>query len=402
MGVFRIENEENNILRYGSDFSYDTEPGLSRSLLDQAALAGLDAVIGGQVVNWHQITAAEHAVRAIVFHDKPMLITPYFDASTSLGAGGKSPFRYGAAEQRHLEAISGVFSESGMSEMQIRADHSLFVFDRETEADEVDHFMRVPQSLPAPGASLDWDPARGDLVRLADDVEDYYGSYFPTKPDLVGQFLQRVVPAGSPLYFAAPHFRQTLAAFPENLGASYFKSIDIEWNQQADAWARQGIGPAIPPLLHIVMSRASTREGIAPELLALREEMAAPRAQLWDMFESVHQIADLETASHFIENLDREAHSIIPSALQSHRGRPILRFLFGWAKAAASWTAGGGLLQENYSLPRYSMTDAGRILEDEIAKSHRFTPVLARHLSKPELVNLGISQRDITLYSSPD
>lgn len=88
--------------------------------------------------------------------------------------------------------------------------------------------------------------------------------------------------------------------------------VDAELRKRALYLSRHGLHFYVPPLLKIVLHRASARSDIPDAIAALRSEFEKPRQQLWELLREMFE-ADTLRADEINQELQRAADAIVPS-----------------------------------------------------------------------------------------
>jgi hypothetical protein len=129
-------------------------------------------------------------------------------------------------------------------------------------------------------------------------------------------------------------------SFPKEL----FSKLDAEWAEFARSADAGDIGPQIPPVLSIVMSRAARRDKLCAILADLRDEWAEPRAKVWAIVDRMKGAQDLRQLNDLRRQL-ADAGGYFSPAPSSSDARP-LRILWNvllesGTGAAVAFISGG-------------------------------------------------------------
>lgn len=126
--------------------------------------------------------------------------------------------------------------------------------------------------------------------------------------------------------------------FPEQL----FRGLDEDWQDYARAADMGELGPIIPPILGIVLSRCHNREEIPIVLIELREEWAEARRKVWESIDRLRASSTLKEANKIRRQLE-EASSYFSPTREAYFSSP-LRVL--WDLFAE---AGGGAVDAAFA-----------------------------------------------------
>ena len=108
------------------------------------------------------------------------------------------------------------------------------------------------------------------------------------------------------------------ARFPEQL----FRELDEDWQDYARAADMGELGPIIPPILGIVLSRCHNREEIPMVLIELREEWAGARRKVWESVDRLRASSTLKEANEIRRQLE-EASSYFSPTRESYFSSPV-------------------------------------------------------------------------------
>jgi hypothetical protein len=112
-----------------------------------------------------------------------------------------------------------------------------------------------------------------------------------------------------------------------------FGVVDDEWREYARAADAGYMGPVVPPVLSIVLSRAVSRERICTILRDLRDEWAEPRARVWALVDAMKEASTLGELKERRQGLQEATRYFSPR--QNLRGPRPLRVLWNVLADAA-------------------------------------------------------------------
>jgi len=375
----------------------------TRAWVDEHALDALGLLVTGPIGSWDDLRAAELAIRAIVFHDTVEHIGPYFRMHM-MNTGGDS-FDISQSKPWSIpDSILKLFEQAKYKGTISRVD-TLYNF---PDADQAQKFIkahaakaeqkeqRLKNDPLEKEAFVVLDADLGQFEYVCENVDEYYSIIFPNDENLIRNFVSRIPSSNSPSYFGNSAYTDLLENYPGNRGGLFFKSIDEDWNQQLESWARQGLNIAIDLLLSIVLSRANERHEIPAVISELRDEFADARRELWNLFDdSFLRVATQEEAARVIERIEREARSIVPKSFKQHEFWFPLRFLWNFVPAAATWAGAiSGFKSFKFGNElgvRLHMVDAARLLVNDLSDREPIQHSLSRVLNTSELTALELS-----------
>jgi hypothetical protein len=240
------------------------------AIVDPEAFYPFRTLVNGPLERTEELIAAEEFLRAVVLHDElEMEAQPFaFDghedewSEDDIEAGGRNV----------IVAIAPTVAEYGL-------------FNDRYGPREVPAIQLTPQleSLAAtyanagPGnayynAHLDF------LKRIAGNLQN--GGSALCK----GDFIQEAI--------------QTAATFPNDL----FKTLDKDW-QEFGLSVKDSIGPLVPPVLGIVLTRSASRDKIPAIVRDLRDEWAPARSKVWELVDGLKTARTLVEAKEIKQEL---------------------------------------------------------------------------------------------------
>ena len=254
---------------------------LQNAFVDATVLQALNKLVKGPVAGWSDVANAELALRAFIFHDRVSSIQPEYHVFRITRANQNTPlasyssdlleeFRHG--EHKGEEVVSeplGDISEiqallkqsqfhsfysisderlTTFSSDEVRSEHFRFRSECETE--------RLQQRRIA---SIVMNPDAGVPHQFLYDETKYFDEIVYKNEDKVRGLISGLPNTGSAVYLGHPASRSAHEKHSLNLGGGFFRSLDLEWNQAFESMAHNGLGVLLPPLVTILLNRASTR-----------------------------------------------------------------------------------------------------------------------------------------------
>lgn len=368
--------------------------GPNTATLDSNAINALDDVVTGPIVSWAQLDAAELAVRAMILHEKIYWLLPAILKVTpqSIVRDNRPPV---VEDTGHViyprynepEAIMTVLQQSKASSYAV---YSSWIY--------------VKNNLPVEGHDFwinNYDRLISKDLTVVENVfkesfsVDYFRNSYFSSPKAIG--------SGS--YFGLQADREYEAnlvdgcttVFPERA----LRLLDENWENSVSG-ASIGLNIKLGPFLAIVLSRAKSRDQIPMVILELREEFQEAREDFWQLFlEPLTERCSI-AALRKLRNIERAIQSIVPSSFPTNE-RP---FSFLWDTAhtiadialtggylAAMKFGGDSLLKRNSHYAQASTIELTKKLTSELkSMDDSLVQQLKRHLSEPELRNIGLSQ----------
>ncbi|HVO23043.1 MAG TPA: hypothetical protein VMW56_05385, partial [Candidatus Margulisiibacteriota bacterium] len=104
--------------------------------------------------------------------------------------------------------------------------------------------------------------------------------------------------------------------------AELFATLDDEWKEYARTADAGQIGPVIPPVLSIVLSRAGSRDRTCTMLQDLRDEWADARAKVWVLVDAMKEAATMQEFSELRRHLNDATPHFSPKR-DSNSPRPL-------------------------------------------------------------------------------
>ena len=197
--------------------------------------------------------------------------------------------------------------------------------------------------------------------------------------------------------------------FPNNL----FRRLDQDWKDYAQAVDSGYLGPVIPPVLSIALTRCQSREHIPTILSDLRSEWAIARKKVWDLIRHMQNAATLREANEVRRQLDEASEYFSPkqtgngmsptrvlwklvedvpagaiSAVVSG-GDPTVGAVVGGAKGVLATAAATGAHFANTLFGRGAF-DLARRMHQETMKVETMPKLLSRLLTQAEKEAFGL------------
>ncbi|MDN7125083.1 hypothetical protein J6I90_09345 [Pseudidiomarina sp. 1APP75-32.1] len=402
------------LYRFGGDFKklkvgYALETitanRLDVGLVDWHAIDKLVSLISGGISSLDDLYAAETALRAIVFHDKIQEIRP--SIKVQIINPGFANFIYNdSPNPQNRLPLQDSLTSSNHSVMLCGIDH-LLGFGPQVDVKEYlskreesiarklleEEEQRKAAGLPQPTFRLDMTIA--PIEPVASGKEQFFSDIFLSSEDYINKFLAPLSTSGYAVYLGHPNTRIYYEKMRNYNAGEFFDVLDEHWAKHNHK-LRRILDIPIPLFLSIILSRSSSRDSIAAEILFLKEEFSEARSQLWDLFdEADFRIYDTEIASRVLSDIEREAEAVIPHALKAHEFWFPLQF--DWLGRAVEFEQLGLLKNAgNFiktALPNQCIRlDAANITQKSL-QSLELRGLLERFLSEQELAKIDANRR---------
>lgn len=262
-------------------------------MTDTDAAAALGRVVDGPIRSHKDIEYAESALRAVLLHEYVEVLVPCVKAEQNTGF------------VHYVRLDKAERNEAAFSAFQV--------------APCLDRLLAVEYVSITGGQVTASSNKSSNLVgALLDDICSHYRGLLKSAGQLAFAFPAQM---GAATYYTGEEW-----ARPMNGGAAGFidemyRRIYRPWVEIAQATPPLYIDVRLPPLLSIVLSRASTREKIPDVLRDLREELGRARGglnRLNSMIEKCVSQADIHAQTRRVnESFD----AIVPEALLTHAER---------------------------------------------------------------------------------
>jgi len=326
------------------DFGFSLEPNeggrLEKCFVDISSIDSLSRIVTGPLKSPQDILGAEVALRGIIFHDAINIIKPCIQNEYIHDLFGKS-FRSNPSEESETkyEGILNVLEDANRHE-HIGAIDWLVSFKDQEIADKYieTHNSRreilLKEREEKDDNLVSWALCYeiGKFEFVANTIEEYFKVTCKTDEYLLNNFLRRVPIAGYATYFSDSSYRSYLHKIEKNNPNQFFKPIDETWKEKTTSLLDYIVKIPMQPLLAIVLNRASKRENIPEEIIALREEFSEARSQLWLHFDDaqLRTTTSAKVASKILNSIEEESKLIIPKSFSTDE--PVFPFTFQFLK----------------------------------------------------------------------
>jgi hypothetical protein len=350
------------------------------AVFDPEAFYPLRSLVEGPLSRWDLLELLERFVRGIVLHDEMMMdIEPWPYDSDADEEAGPGPRNVIAGLGPVLTGYESVLSAPLGVGTSPAPDIALSP-----------EMLRVAAQLPKAGP--------GNV---------YYNAHV--------EFMQRTLGAvragGSAI--CASDVWSAIDARATSFPAELFNTLDDEWKEYTRAADASQIGPVIPPVLSIVLSRAGSRERICTMLEDLRDEWAVARAKVWGLVDAMKEAPTLANLNELRRQLQDAARYFSPKADSNSFG-PLRRLwnvftdvvagavtagLAGGAPQTGAIVGGvrGGIAAVAKALPesldavlRRGAFDLAARVRRGLMNAEPMPGLLSRHLSSAERAELGL------------
>lgn len=383
------------------EFSYalsSEEQRLESGLLDAFSLSSLAALITGPLTHVKQLSAAEMALKALVFHDRSKVMVPsvkvQFPANNGFTMSVPSP----AAKFEGLQDITGKCKV----EINLATIDRLFGFADETLAQAyLKEYEPARQKRVAdrenerkmrglPQMTFHADFTSPELV-FAASSESVYFSKLTTDLPMMMRYLKPLSASGLPAYIGESELRGQFESMRNGDASQFFGPLEKNWKEHIGL-LRRALNIPIPLFVAVVLNRASSRAAIPDVILELRQEFQEARETLWALFDDADfRIHDLEKSAMILKDIESAAAAVVPKAMARHSASPAIRFdllgkLFefnamGLVKDIGTYIAGS-------TWHRFTRLDAAHLVQKEL-ETVQLRGLLERHLTSAEITALS-------------
>jgi hypothetical protein len=284
------------------------------AVFDIGAHLALRRLIEGPFKSTEDLTLVEEVLRALVLHDDAIL----------------EPFiSYGILKKPESRTECHVSVQPSPKQVNT---HLLSVTPIERYG-----LLRERQSEDVPDVELSDNLKR--LAQSESDSEpesDTYETYMDSLKVLFG-----IVRNGGSIVGETKFFRnavETASAFPDQL----FRRLDADWADFAKNL--NTVGPLVPPLLSIVLTRSASRDKLPAIISDLRDEWAVARSKVWTLLDALKIVPTLAQAKEIERELRQTSEYFSPVNTEgSSRPTRVLwdMFVSGLGGAVVAAISGG-------------------------------------------------------------
>jgi hypothetical protein len=259
---------------------------------------GLSVLIDGPIRKLEDLNAIEEALRAIVLHDEAIFL-PVPVAASDVPIKGQGTLDPAARDRRTPIRTPMTCVEVSSTSVTFELKENLPPGEWSCTAISLDEMY----GLFTPRSRLDVAPD----VQLTDALQELVENWSNAKLgspnyEVHLNFLKTIFwvvqnggSAVCKLSFARAAI-DTASSFPDRL----FRDLDRDWKEFGERIQNAELGPAIPPVMAIVLSRSASRDKIPTIVRDLRDEWATARSKVWSLMD---QLKTARTVSQARDNL---------------------------------------------------------------------------------------------------
>jgi len=233
------------------EIAYVEDKPDSWSMLDVDSIAALGRLIDGPIADKEDLIRAEQALRAMLFHESAQVLVPSLKVDHG-GLIGYQRLDKGLRNRASYEALNVLDSRD-------------FLFATE--------YLEVDKKI----VTFSSNPRSGLLNSSIERFENGYELVLKSSSEVSVTLPNRI---GATTYFSNPELTKHLASYESGFIKNLYDSIERPWFEIAQANPPIDVDVKLPPLMSIVLSRASYRDEIIEVIKALREELSASRKEL--------------------------------------------------------------------------------------------------------------------------
>lgn len=271
------------------------------AVFDIGGRHGLATLIDGPITQLEDLNAIEESLRAVVLHDEAIFL-PWPLAASHITMKGQGAIDPAAGNNR--TPFTGRMTCTAVTSTGVS--------------------FKLQEDLPP-----------GEWICTTFSPTELYGLFIPrreldTAPDIqLSGALQELVAnwsealPGHPNYEAHLNFLKTLfwavqnggsavckltfaqaaieaaSSFPDQL----FRDLDRDWREFGQKMKDVEVGPVIPPVMAIVLSRSASRDKIPAIVRDLRDEWATARSKVWSLMDQLKTARTVSQASDILRGL---------------------------------------------------------------------------------------------------
>ncbi len=286
---------------------------MSLAACDQNSFYPFRSLVQGPLTALSNLAAAERFVRTVVLHDNiEMELEPWGDS--------------GIDEWTEEEKAAGV-------------KNVITAIGPDTRA--YDFFAH---GLVTPDPSVELTPRMIALARTFSHASegDRENPYFKAHVEYLQRVLGTVAAGGSALLAGA--FGRAVEAASSQFPDVLFQQLDREWQVFAREADTGRLGLVVPPVLSIVLSRATRRDAIPQILKDLRDEWGVARARVWALVQRLKSARTIQEAIEIRRELEAASRLFVPTNdnLQTRPVRVLWDIITGTTATAATAAILGG------------------------------------------------------------
>lgn len=344
------------------------------AITDDDAIQSLNSLVAGPVLSWETLEKAEIALRALVLHDRVDCIFPSVLVTYDFADSTQPVYE----QPKWPKAIEEVLRHANMFHR--------FVFKSWIKINDRSLFKEISQ----------WSSHKNEYI------DNQYLGYLHEKPPeiikqclssrhLIEAFVSTPTVLGAASYFANDSNQKFENQKIRRVNPQvWFEQIDKDWQERLNKLSKIGINIRTGPFLAIILSRASNRDEIPQAIIEFREEMEAPRTQLWGLLQELQFESSHYKMIQKADKIFKAAQGVIPDAYPEKVN--IIRF--GWnainnlSLISVFKYLGGAVIDYIFRKHQVHTIDAARLLRREFRNVKGLPKLLETHLSREEFRNL--------------
>ncbi|MFI3190732.1 hypothetical protein BCS42_04055 [Crenothrix sp. D3] len=295
---YRIETLDNGRLHTG--------------YIDHVAINALGKLIGGELTCFEDISAAEMALKSLIFHENTIVQRP--SIKVEIVDKTSETFHINQAPNLEHEEAFSVLYEKQIIQHHIGGIQQLIGFvDKSTALQHIkyreqkaleEERLRKKNGLPRSTLNLFSDST--SLEYVADSYDDFFKKIFLNDENLIGSYINPMIQSGSALYLGDTTVSKILNTIATQNADQFFNVAEKEWHDYLDILKRR-IEIPVPLFLSVVLNRANSRIDIPKVILELRDEFLDARRQLWTMFdEADHLLSDTRQSIKLLNSIEND------------------------------------------------------------------------------------------------
>lgn len=396
MTIYRLTNWHDGTLDFGYRLPDDDVSRLEQCYVDDHALDCLNRVVAGPLRGTRDLWSAELCLRSLIFHDRVTLLKPCYQEHYVTDAM-EEPLVFTRGEDVTYQAIQKVLEHAGFHtglctvdiltrfRDELVAKASIDTHERGRKHLLEKEVLELSRGVPPP---VGWmNRGKGTYVQVANTPEEYFRQEYRSSEVLMRQFLREIPTTGLCAYFADEAYQRHLTHIGKHNPTTFFASLDDGWKKARDV-LDYIVRIPVYPLIAIVLNRATNRESIPDEVIALREEFSSPREQLWRHFDDaqLRSTKSPEAALHILNTIEKEAAQIVPKALRGDGRWYPFHFQFMRRFVMMDWVGMlGGLSTQALSglMSSLHFVDAAQLLSHHLSAID-WENITSKHFSDSE------------------
>ncbi len=250
--------------------------GVRRAIFDPEAFYPFRSFVEGHINNWSQFDSIERFLRAILFHDEVCMEIEPISGSIDDDEHEPGPRNVVVGFGPVLENYDGLLVSPSGPHQRFSTALSKKLLD-----------ITLRRCPGGPG-----DPYYEAHLRYLQTLAHTWESGGSVVCD--GELATEAQMAGS--------------QFPPVL----IERLDKDWKNYVHTAELRGIGPSLPPILCIILTRCGKREDIIPVTKVLREEWNTPRRKIWKLVEQLKTANTINEAYDIQKEFEEASKHLSP------------------------------------------------------------------------------------------